>query len=194
MNKRQLDIIEKLSSAYRKFNISELADECKVSERTIRKDLDKINELLEENKIGRLVLKSGKIIKPNEFNSILNRISKDDFYSYKLSKPERIDVIIQMLINSVGYVTLACIADYLCVSRVTVINDLDEIKEKMLEWDLQVISRHNKGLRVEGKEEKKRELLLAMQSNLNVFVVNNVIQTDTRSLPYTKGMIEKNRK
>lgn len=57
MNKRQLDIIEKLSSAYRKFNISELADECKVSERTIRKDLDKINELLEENKIGRLVLK-----------------------------------------------------------------------------------------------------------------------------------------
>ncbi len=191
MNKRQLDIIEKLSSAYRKFNISELADECKVSERTIRKDLDKINELLEENKIGRLVLKSGKIIKPNEFNSILNRISKDDFYSYKLSKPERIDVIIQMLINSVGYVTLACIADYLCVSRVTVINDLDEIKEKMLEWDLQVISRHNKGLRVEGKEEKKRELLLAMQSNLNVFVVNNVIQTDTRSLPYTKGMIEK---
>ena len=40
MNKRQLDIIEKLSSAYRKFNISELADECKVSERTIRKDLD----------------------------------------------------------------------------------------------------------------------------------------------------------
>ena len=160
MNKRQLDIIEKLSSAYRKFNISELADECKVSERTIRKDLDKINELLEENKIGRLVLKSGKIIKPNEFNSILNRISKDDFYSYKLSKPERIDVIIQMLINSVGYVTLACIADYLCVSRVTVINDLDEIKEKMLEWDLQVISRHNKGLRVEGKEEKKRELLL----------------------------------
>ena len=69
MNKRQLDIIEKLSSAYRKFNISELADECKVSERTIRKDLDKINELLEENKIGRLVLKSGKIIKPNEFNS-----------------------------------------------------------------------------------------------------------------------------
>ena len=65
-----------------------------------------------------------------------------------------------MLINSSGYITLSAIADSLFVSRATIINDLDGIKEYIKKGKLEVISHPNKGLRIEGKESDKRQFLM----------------------------------
>ena len=56
--------------------------------------------------------------------------------------------------------TLAEIADTLFVSRATVINDLPDIREFLEQGGLQLLSRANKGLSVEGKESAKRKFLL----------------------------------
>lgn len=75
---------------------------------------------------------------------------------YHLSKDERKKIASALLVVSPGYITLSQIADHLMVSRVTIINDLDEIKGYISNGNFRVVSQPNRGLRVEGKESDKR--------------------------------------
>lgn len=65
-----------------------------------------------------------------------------------------------LLIESSEYITLSKIADTLYVSRATIINDLNNVKEYLKSGNLTVLSHANKGLRVEGFESDKRNFLL----------------------------------
>ena len=59
MNKRTISIIQELCIPEKPVSISELAGQFGVSQRTIRNDLNTINDILNENGIGELKLKSG---------------------------------------------------------------------------------------------------------------------------------------
>lgn len=161
MNKRTISMIQILNTPEREITITDLAEEFKVSPRTIRNDLNGINELLRNNGLDEVSFQSGgKIIREQSFFHLLPLVSEVDLYSYKLSKEERKKIAAALLISSVGFITLSAIADSLFVSRATIINDLDAIKEYIRRANLQVISHPNKGLRVEGAESKKRKFLM----------------------------------
>lgn len=161
MNKRTVSIIHELCQLKKSVHISDLAAQFSVSERTIRNDLNTINDALNSHGIPPLQLeKGGYIIRDGHFPDILSHLSKKDFYDYKLSKEERKKVAAAMLAGSSGYITLSAIADYLAVSRATVILDLEDIKTFMKSGNLEVLSHPNKGLRVEGKESCKRVFLM----------------------------------
>lgn len=81
---------------------------------------------------------------------------------YKLSRNERIRIAAAFMVDSVDYITLSAIADNLFVSRATIIEDLNEIKEFIRKSGLEVISSPNKGQRVVGKESDKRLFLLRL--------------------------------
>lgn len=163
MNKRTKDIVGELLKTDRTLTITELAQHFKVSERTIRNDLNSINEWLEENQLSQITLgSSGRIQYQPEIEEVQKFVLDNDFYSYKLSKEERKLLTAAILLSSSEYTTLAGIADTLFVSRVTVINDLDEVKQYIAREQLQVISHSNKGLRVDGEESRKRRMLLMM--------------------------------
>ena len=159
MNKRMINLIHELMK--KECTVGELADQFNVSQRTIRNDMKAVNELLKSNGFHELtLLRGGKIICAEDFEHILSCIAEDDFYIYKLNKTERKKIASAMLINSSGYITLSAIADSLFVSRATIINDLDGIKEYIKKGKLEVISHPNKGLRIEGKESDKRQFLM----------------------------------
>lgn len=163
MNKRILSIIYELCRADSRISIGGLAEKYKVSQRTIRNDLNTVNRLLRENSLNELQLKSGGIVfREDDFEKILPFISDRDFYTYKLSKEERVKVAVSLLVNSAGYITLSAIADSLFVSRATVINDLEPIKKYVKAGNLEVLSHPNKGLRVEGLESDKRIFLMKL--------------------------------
>lgn len=165
MNKRTVAIIDDLAKSSQKVSIAVLAEKYDVSQRTIRNDINAINEVLSENEIGFILLESGGVlVKPDRFDEILPMVGMGDFYSYKLSRDERKMIASAMLVNSVGYVTLSTIADNLMVSRATIINDLDETKKLIKDANLEVISHPNKGLRVEGKESDKRWFLFQLSA------------------------------
>ncbi len=165
MNKRMLAIIGDLVNSNQNLSIAMLAEKYEVSQRTIRNDLNAVNEVLREHELPALELKSGGVIsKSSRFAEILPCIGANDYYSYKLSKEERKMIAAAMLVNSVGYITLSAIADNLFVSRATIINDLDEIKQLIREAGLEVISHPNKGLRVAGRESDKRWLLFKLSA------------------------------
>lgn len=168
MNKRLVSIIYELSNLEKVISIDYLAKLFKVSSRTIRNDLNTINDILKEHDQPLIELKNGgKIIRTQSFSSILELISAGDYYSYKLSKDERKRIAAALLINSPGYITLSTIADNLFVSRATVINDLEGIKKYIRSGNLEVHSHPNKGLRVEGKESDKRLFLMKIAQYKN---------------------------
>lgn len=163
MNKRTKDIVGELLKADQTITISDLASRFKVSERTIRNDLNSINDWLGENGLSLITLgNSGRIQYQPEIEEVQKFVLENDFYSYKLSKEERKMLTAAILLSSSEYTTLAGIADMLFVSRVTVINDLDDVKAYIARENLKVISHSNKGLRVEGAESRKRRMLLLM--------------------------------
>lgn len=163
MNKRTISIINELNKIDKNISLADLAKQFEVSQRTIRNDLNAINEILRENQLSELELRSGgQIYRTKEFSEILPLVSDKDYYSYKLSKEERKRIASAMLIGSSEYITLSTIADNLFVSRATIINDLDDIKEYIRAGNLEVLSHPNKGLRVEGKESDKRLFLMKL--------------------------------
>ncbi|MDO4617774.1 MAG: BglG family transcription antiterminator [Lachnospiraceae bacterium] len=163
MNKRQLDIIDELK--YRTHTLETLAEKYEVSQRTIRNDINKINDWLYEQKSEPLQLQSGgRIAVPGDYSDSAVFEVEDDYYNYKLSKEERRRIASILLINSPGYITLGAIAEAVYVSRATIIGDLPDIKEFISEGGLQVHSHANKGLRVEGKESDKRKFLFQLSA------------------------------
>lgn len=164
MNKRTVGIIQRLYEADGDISLSSLAEDFQVSLRTIRNDLNAISDLLKENHLEPLTLeKGGKVVCAEDFPEILSSITSDDYYSYKLSREERVEIAAKMLIQTSGYLTLSDIAEHLVVSRATVINDLDEIKSFLRKGSLKVLSHSNKGLRIEGRESDKRIFLLRLE-------------------------------
>lgn len=166
MNKRIVSMIQSLGSTKRTFYISDLAEKFQVSQRTVRNDLNAINDILKEHGLSALKLeKGGQVICPENFSEVLDFVDGKDFYEYKLSKEERKKIASVLLIGSPGFITLSEIAEHMAVSRATVIHDLEEIKAYIRQGNLEVRSHPNKGLRLEGKESDKRLFLLRLLSH-----------------------------
>lgn len=163
VNRRIVSMIRELSRPDDRINIAGLAEKFEVSERTVRNDLNAINDILKKHKQDAVRLeKGGWIIRGNSFPDVLTYIDNKDFYEYKLSKEERKEIAAVLLISSSGFITLSRIADYMAVSRATIINDLDEIKKYIKKGNLEVHSHPNKGLRIEGTESNKRIFLMRL--------------------------------
>lgn len=177
MNKRTVSIIQELGNVEKEMTIKGLAESFGVSQRTIRNDLNTINDALKENGLQEVILKRGGIItRKDDFPEVLNFVMQDDFYQYKLSKEERKQIAAVLLVSSSEYITLSAIADSLFVSRATIISDLDAIKKLIRENDLEVISHPNKGLRVEGKESAKRLFIMNISGRQKDGVAESMVE------------------
>lgn len=105
MNKRTVSMIHELCDS-KENSLEKLAEKFQVSQRTIRNDLNLINDLLKENSLGAVELMKGGIIQIlGDFEKIKSLLSGDDFYEYKLSKEERKKLASAMLVNAAGFLT-----------------------------------------------------------------------------------------
>lgn len=181
MNKRSREILSQLitkTEYSQTISIQDLAEMFKVSSRTIRYDIEQINDYLKENHLQPLNLgKQGVINTQADITKARESLSEEGFYSFKLSREERVCFSAVMMICSDDYITLSEIADQLFVSRSTIIQDLEHIKSFFRERHLYVLSHSNKGLLLEGREIDKRNLLIDMiQSENSIFKVEPIFQ------------------
>ena len=184
MNKRSREILLGLMDTDKSFRISELAEKFQVSERTIRNDINDVNDILEQHDISAIKLGSnGLLLVEADIESAAKLFRQNDFYTYRLSKGERKVLTAAILIQAEGHVTLSEIAELLYVSRATVINDLDSVKQMLLAENLTVESHSNKGLMLSGDESAKRACLLKLLSQGGGFdAEGSVVQTFIRGL------------
>lgn len=194
MNQRSTKMVQLLNKETDEITVSGFAEYFDVSQKTIRNDLKEINDILEQNHRETIIIKSGGIIcTPNDFKGSISLLLEKNFYNYKLSREERKKVAAAMLVNSVDYITLAAIADSLSVSRATIINDLRDIKALISENDLSVLSHANKGLKIDGKESKRRDFLFRLiRPNLHRYENNSNIITEYVSVQAgSQNVVEK---
>ena len=184
MNKRSREILLGLMDLEKTFRISELAEKFQVSERTIRNDINDVNDFLEQHELSLVKLGSnGTLLVEDDIELAAGLFNQNDFYTYRLSKGERKPLIAAILIEASDYTTLSNMAELLYVSRATVINDLESVKQMLLKEHLTVESHSNKGLVLHGKESDKRACLLKLLNQDGFFqAAGSVVQSFIRGL------------
>ena len=168
MNKRKMDIIKKFSKQNEDYTLVELANRYSVSKRTIRNDIDAINDLLDEHKIGLISYgPGGRVVIPGDFARLLPKLGDSLEQYYQFSSDERRLVISAILVSASSYVSADALAEQLGTSRTTVFNDIDYVEILLSESFLELQSVAGKGFLVSGEEAERRSYLLVMSSRLN---------------------------
>lgn len=170
MNRRVKTLLEKFSNDEifeRKEEISlyTLSREFGVSIRSIRNYVEDANSFLEKSGLKPLIIiENGVIANANNPLFISGILEDFNLYNYRLSKSERKKIISLVILLSEDYITTFEIADFLYFSRITVINDIKELKKELFHAKLKICSKHGRGIRVQGNELDRRMLCVKLIS------------------------------
>lgn len=179
LNRRCLEIINHLIDNDKKLSIKELAEIYKISERSIRYDIDNINYFFKRNGLNELEKISKGVYEIDESKENLNEILELlNVRFYTFSKHERKEYLKAVCLFSEDVIRLHEISETLSVSLSTIKIDLKEVKAFLSEKDLKLKFLSKLGLVLEGNEEKLRKVQLKFLINYllvskDVLVVKN---------------------
>ncbi|WP_141433189.1 BglG family transcription antiterminator [Bacillus sp. 03113] len=139
--------------------VKEIAAQIGVSERTIHRDLNNIEDFLKKFHL-QLVKKSGFGLKimgnASEFIQLNRSILTD---SPEYTPNERLMIILSTLLDQQEPVKLLTLADDLGVTIATVSHDLDKLESYLHQLNLILIRRRGYGIELYGSEESKRKAI-----------------------------------
>jgi transcriptional antiterminator/mannitol/fructose-specific phosphotransferase system IIA component (Ntr-type) len=160
LNKRNIAILGELLNQNDYLKLKVLSEKYKVTDRTIRYDIQKISDFLEENGFQRLENKHQfgvKLILDENLKEFLqNYLKKQDAEAYFYSREERKNIMALMLLESDVPMKIKDFEEYFLISKNTVLKELDELEEWFSSVEIKMIRRPKIGLYVEGSELKKR--------------------------------------
>lgn len=189
LTERDVKILKILVDTNDNISITRLADIFKLSERSIRYDIEKINKVLKSKalplikkvSVGNLALKSKDRVK-HYINSLdtlyYSSESRQKFILYKVALT--------------GSVNLTTISKVLNVSRTSIKKDVEEVKETLYTFNLKLIQCHNKGLIIDGEENDIRRLQLALltrqlsKTKINELLIKPLVDSYLKGVNTTK--------
>lgn len=174
-----------------------LAEELNVSSKTIRNQLKNLNEVISgygvsvESKHGagyRLVVDS------EEKRSQLEQLMHNQEFkrsSIPNSSEERVNYLLEFLLNTDDYVKLDALSELLYISKKTLTLNLKEVENKLNEYHLQLVRKPNYGILVEGREFDRR-LCIAEIAAKKVQVMEKLIgsQDVTEEIQWIRDCIQ----
>lgn len=163
MRKRSTEILEKLIlSNSKSMEVKKLITTYRISLKTLRTDVNKINDFLLEAKMSptKLNEKEKLILLEKDIMKIQDRLNHMDTYSYKMSREERQIYIIAELLMSQDYITMQNLAKKLNVSRNTILNDFETVKDYCLAFNVNVLMKSSKGIKIECDQKDRNNLLM----------------------------------
>lgn len=141
---------------------TELALIMNVSERTVRKRIKEISNIIQdygatlESVPGQGIRLS--VLNTIDFEKFLN-VCIEENASYPKTKQGRIDFIIDYLLLSDSYVNLTVLCEQLYISRSTLSNDLVEVRRYFEHFNIEVVDSKRKGVKLSGSETDIRRCL-----------------------------------
>lgn len=170
LNERSLEILIALHRSDGYLATSELASQFKVSDRTIRNDLKEIESHLASKGWSQNLIKNrskGILLQSTEEMEryLLELTAHKDLQNYYYSKRERILLMSLKLLEGNEPITLGWFSNFFGVSRNTLLKELDEVDSQFESHELRLVRKPKIGLYVEGKELKKRKMLLNLIGN-----------------------------
>lgn len=169
MRKRSTEILEKLIlSNSKSMEVKKLITTSRISLKTLRTDVNEINDFLLEAKMAptKLNEKEKLILLEKDIMKIQDRLNHMDTYSYKMSREERQIYIIAELLMSQDYITMQNLAKKLNVSRNTILNDFETVKDYCLAFNVNVLMKSSKGIKIECDQKDRNNLLMQIFHDL----------------------------
>lgn len=169
MRKRSTEILEKLIlSNSKSMEVKKLITTYRISLKTLRTDVNEINDFLLEAKMSptKLNEKEKLILLEKDIMKIQDRLNHMDTYSYKMSREERQIYIIAELLMSQDYITMQNLAKKLNVSRNTILNDFETVKDYCLAFYVNVLMKSSKGIKIECDQKDRNNLLMQIFHDL----------------------------
>lgn len=175
LNARRQELIKILESNIHNapLTIEKLANILGVSHRTIRYDLDIVDDALDKKGFI-LHKKSNKgvwVENADEKTVIHSQIpTTAKSYDYVLSKKERCTAIVVYILAGKEPIATEHLADKLIVSRSTLVTELESVRTFLEKYNLLLCSKRGLGLWIEGREEEIRKVLVEVfSSNIHDF-------------------------
>ncbi|WP_066501207.1 BglG family transcription antiterminator [Abyssisolibacter fermentans] len=160
-NERCGEILKILMENQKPITINDIADKLKVSNRTIRNDLQKIEDSIKNNDEIKIIKKPRigiwiqTTLKGKKFLQAV--ISDNNEYIQPYSSKLRKRYIIKRLLLSDDSVTMQNLGNELYVSRITIYNDFEEVENWLSKYSLKIKRKKNYGVEVVGKEQDLRK-------------------------------------
>lgn len=176
LTKRQIKILESLiknNSEY--YTSTQLSQQFNVSIRTIKSDLKEIKKYSETNddfKIESLPSKGTRLIIHNEntlLSSINKLIRKVDYTNR--DNIDRVNELIKKLIFSNAYISKYSMMESLYVSESTLYQTVNEAKQKLKDFNLNILYKTNHGYFIKGNEVDIRRYIMVN----NIYFNNSII-------------------
>lgn len=162
LNIRNIKLLEYLLKNNGVSSIKELADFLGLGERTIRYDLEKINDYLSGEKLPEIIKESKGKLKLEDMKKIEIFFKKKDG-ELELIPENRVEyLLIKILFKN--HIILTTLMEEMGVSRTTIKNDLKSVKEMLTNYKLKLDLKGNRGLILAGEEEDIRKLQLRVLS------------------------------
>nr|WP_280144538.1 BglG family transcription antiterminator [Caldanaerovirga acetigignens] len=159
-------MLKKLINSKRPLKIAELAGMFQVSKRTVRYDLDAIDNFLKDNNLPQLLRKPNVGVKFSpaleDEKRLFSLLNQSNFADYVLSQKERINFIISELIQQKDYININQLADMLKVSRSTVLKDLKKVRNWLSSHGLELVALPRRGLKIIGEEKQLRRAAIEL--------------------------------
>ncbi len=148
-----------------KLSLTGLAEKFNISERTLRNDIQGLQDLFTQKNLIQIV--KGYIEIPDklalevEFNEVVER---NNFYHYKLSNEERVYMAVLLILYNDNYITTSYLANKLSVSKSTMAKEIVDIKKYLEDREIKLIAKTKKGYTVIGDELQIRNTISELSS------------------------------
>lgn len=191
MNERQRKLLHTLLiNDYQVFHVQDLSMKLDCSEKTVRNDLNKLEEYLKRFSNAQLVRKPGigTMLEISEADKgvLFNQL----FSNEPLTEEDRLIEIVYQLLMKNQPITLQALAEKYFVSKQTIKKDLDTIAKWLERYGLKLQTKERLGSYLEGKELHKRNAL-AHLSDLVPTIRKGKKYVLNLFLPYEVTMVRK---
>lgn len=176
MKKRSTEILERIiRGKLHGASIAGLAQKYHVTQRTLRNDIAEINDFLSSIHVPEILYEGGHLKVPAGIDSrvVQQELYAMDFYLYKLSPVERKIYIEAVLIQKDGYFSMQSLAETLFVNRITILNDVDAVRDDLGSLGIALVSDAGKGIRLDCPMQQKMELLIHLFRQITVNIESN---------------------
>lgn len=157
MKRRTEIILRDILKNKKDLNLIKISKKFSVSERTIENDIIEINNFL--GSLGQEYIyfdSDGQLcsVRRMDRKRIISSLKNYDIKNYKFSKEERMTFIYVILIWVCGYNNMEHIAKMLNVTRITILNDIKDLKDN-IDSDINILTYPGKGLKLKIDNHKR---------------------------------------
>lgn len=198
MNDRQKSLLRIfLMNPNKVFQVNELRQTLHCSEKTVRNDLNVIEDYIKPYQQANLNRKRGIGISLHVSNDIHKEIFQDLYQIATTTDEELLIEVAYQLLTSTHPLTLKSLAEKYFTNPSTIKQELDKVNQWIAQFDLQIVTRQRVGSFVEGTELNKRNALahlseLVSSEHTKTYVLDFFHDVETRAVK--KGIRDTQRK